>query len=38
MTPSNLREVFDQPEEFILSKVPRVNFGGSRDARAKEQV
>ena len=38
LTPSNLREVFDHPEEFILPKVPRLNFEGSGDVRAKEWV
>ena len=30
--------MFDLPEEFILSKVPHLNFEGSGSARAKEQV
>ena len=38
LTPSNLREVFDHPEEFILPKVPRLNFEGSRNARVRERV
>ena len=38
LTLSNLREVFDHPEEFILSKVQRLNFEGSGDVRAKERV
>ena len=29
LTPSNLQEVFDHLEEFILPKVPRLNFEGS---------
>ena len=35
---SNLQEVFDKLEKSILPKVPRINFGGSRDAQAKEGV
>ena len=31
LTPSNLREVFDHPKEFILPKVSRLNFEGSGD-------
>ena len=38
LMPSNLWEVFDHPEEFILPKVPRLNFEGSRDTQAKERV
>ena len=38
LTPTNLREVFDHPKEFILPKVPYLNFEGSRSARAKEWV
>ena len=37
MTLSNLQEVFDQVEEFILPKVLRLNFRGSGDARAKKK-
>ena len=29
---ANLHEVFDLPEEFILPKVPYLNFEGSGDA------
>ena len=29
LTPTNLQEVFDLPEEFILPKVPYLNFEGS---------
>ena len=36
--PSNFLGIFDHLEEFILSKVPRLNFGGSGDTRAKEMV
>ena len=36
--PANLREVFDHPKEFILSKVPHLNFEGPRGAQAKERV
>ena len=35
---SNLQEVFDHPEEFILPKVPRLNFESSGDVRARERV
>ena len=35
---ANLREVFDHPEEFVLSKVPLLNFESSGDARVKERV
>ena len=36
LTPTNLQGVFDHSEEFILLKVPRLNFKGSGDARARE--
>ena len=38
LTPANLQELFDLPEEFILPTVPHLNFEGSGGARAKEQV
>ena len=38
LTPSNIREVFDYLKEFIPPKVPRMNFEGSGDARARERV
>ena len=34
--PTNLREVFDHPEEFVLPKVPHLNFEGSGGTQAKE--
>ena len=34
----NLREVFDHPKEFVLLKIPHLNFESSGDARAKERV
>ena len=30
--------MFDQPEEFIIPKVRHLNFEGSGDAQAKEEV
>ena len=38
LIPTNLKEVFDFPEEFILPKVPHLNFEGSGCVRAKEWV
>ena len=38
LTPSNFRDVFDYPEEFILPEVPQLNFEGSGDARVRERV
>ena len=38
LMPTNLQEVFDHLEEFILPKVLYLNFEGSGDARAKEWV
>ena len=38
LTPSNLQEVFDHPEEFILPQVPHLNFKGSSGAQAKERA
>ena len=38
LTLENLREVFNHPEEFVLSKVLHLNFEGSRDARAREKI
>ena len=38
LTPLTLQEVFDYPKEFILSKVPQLNFEGSGGTRAKECV
>ena len=38
LTLANLKEVFDLPKEFILLKVPHLNFEGSGGARAKERV
>ena len=38
LTPSNLREVFDHPNNFILLKVSRLNFESSRDAQERERV
>ena len=35
---ANLSEVFDHPEEFVLSKVPHLNFEGLGGPRAKERV
>ena len=35
LTPANLQEVFNLLEEFILSKVPHLNFKRSGGARAK---
>ena len=38
LTLANLKEVFDHPEEFILSKVPHLYFEDSGGAQAKERV
>ena len=38
LMPANLREVFDHPKEFILSKAPHLNFEGSRGAQTKKRV
>ena len=34
----NIKEVIDNLEEFLPQKVPRLNFMGSGDARAREWV
>ena len=36
--PVNLLQVFDHPKEFVLPKVPLLNFESSRDARGKERI
>ena len=38
LMPTNLREVFDHPQEFVLSNVPYLNFESLVGARAKERV
>ena len=38
LTPANLREAFDHPNEFVLLKVPHLNFDGSRDTRVWERI
>ena len=38
LKPANLQDVFDLPKEFILPKVPHLNFEGPGSARAKERV
>ena len=38
LMPPNLQEVFNHLEDFILLKVPQLNFQGLGDARAREKV
>ena len=38
LTPTNLKEVFDHLEEFVLLKVPYLNFEDLRGTREKEWV
>ena len=38
LSPSNLQVVFAEPEDFIISSVPRLDFEGPGNARAKERV
>ena len=38
MTPTNLREVFDHPKEFVVPKVLRLNFESLGDVGAKVRV
>ena len=38
LTPENIQEAIDHPEEFVSQDISRINFPGSANNRARERV